>query len=112
MLMEGCTNCDTDPLADAAAGSSPLAGKPETVQDEKKGVHRVLSLIVVGASGDLAWKKTFPAIFSLWWQGLVPRDIIIVGYARSHLDLAKFRAKISQKVRTHHHSVSTPIVSR
>lgn len=40
-------------------------------------------IVVLGASGDLAKKKTFPAIFALFQQGLLPKDIKIVGYART-----------------------------
>ena len=31
-----------------------------------------LSIVVVGASGDLAKKKIFPAIFALYYEGLLP----------------------------------------
>eukprot|EP00250_Pteridium_aquilinum_P004454 c14662_g1_i1 orf=1-339(-) len=45
-----------------------------------------LSIIVFGASGDLAKKKTFPALFSLYCQGFLPHDEVgIFGYARSTL---------------------------
>lgn len=45
-----------------------------------------LSIIVFGASGDLAKKKTFPALFNLFRQGFLPSDQVqIFGYARSHL---------------------------
>lgn len=40
-------------------------------------------IVVLGASGDLAKKKTFPAIFALFQQGLLPKDVKIVGYART-----------------------------
>jgi glucose-6-phosphate 1-dehydrogenase len=40
-------------------------------------------IVVLGASGDLAKKKTFPAIFALYQQGLLPKDVKIVGYART-----------------------------
>eukprot|EP00967_Tisochrysis_lutea_P029019 scaffold33914_cov17-Tisochrysis_lutea.AAC.1 len=31
-----------------------------------------LSVVVVGASGDLAKKKIFPALFALFYEGLLP----------------------------------------
>lgn len=31
-----------------------------------------LSVVVLGASGDLAKKKIFPALFSLYYEGLLP----------------------------------------
>lgn len=48
-------------------------------------------IVVLGASGDLAKKKTFPALFGLFHQDLLPRDIHIVGYARTKMDDEKFR---------------------
>lgn len=45
-----------------------------------------LSIIVLGASGDLAKKKTFPALFNLYRQGfLPPSEVHIFGYARSKM---------------------------
>lgn len=45
-----------------------------------------LSIIVFGASGDLAKKKTFPALFNLFRQGFLPsHQVRIFGYARSAL---------------------------
>jgi len=51
-----------------------------------------LSIVVLGASGDLAKKKTFPALFALYSKGFLPRRTQIVGYARSqmtHTELAE-----------------------
>ena len=32
-----------------------------------------LSVVVLGASGDLAKKKIFPALFALYYEGLLPK---------------------------------------
>ena len=40
-------------------------------------------VVVLGASGDLAKRKTFPALFALYQQELLPKDVHIVGYART-----------------------------
>jgi glucose-6-phosphate 1-dehydrogenase len=45
---------------------------------------------VIGASGDLAKKKTYPALFALWKAHLLPKRLKVWGYARtvkSHRDL-------------------------
>jgi hypothetical protein len=55
-----------------------------------------LAVFVIGASGDLAWKKTFPALFSLSCQGLLPPHAIIAGYARSPIADADFKKQISR----------------
>ena len=54
----------------------------------------MLSVVVVGASGDLAKKKIFPALFALYHQGLLPKHVQIVGYARSKSSDQEFREKI------------------
>jgi glucose-6-phosphate 1-dehydrogenase len=61
----------------------------ETYEEET-----MLSIIVVGASGDLARKKIFPALFALYYQGLLPKHVQIVGYARSKTTTEEFRQKI------------------
>ncbi len=55
-----------------------------------------LSIIVVGASGNLARKKVFPALFALYCQGYLPQGFNAFGFARSKLDAAEFRQRIMQ----------------
>ncbi|RWW28899.1 hypothetical protein GW17_00006591 [Ensete ventricosum] len=60
-------------------------------------VHEVgcLSIIVLGASGDLAKKKTFPALFHLFKQGfLQENDVHIFGYSRTKLSDEDLRERI------------------
>lgn len=69
-------------------------------KDEKKakgGGDGHLSLVVLGASGDLAKKMVFPALFALYKQDLLPKSLVVVGHARSELDDAEFKKKISEK---------------
>jgi glucose-6-phosphate 1-dehydrogenase len=44
-----------------------------------------LVIIIVGASGDLAKKKTYPSLLSLYACDLLPRKLSIYGYARSSI---------------------------
>jgi len=53
-----------------------------------------LSVVVLGASGDLAKKKIFPALFALYYEGLLPQDFQVFGYARSKMSDTEFRAMI------------------
>mmetsp|Transcript_12776 Transcript_12776/g.22276 ORF Transcript_12776/g.22276 Transcript_12776/m.22276 type:complete len:545 (+) Transcript_12776:74-1708(+) len=55
--------------------------------------QQTLSIVVVGASGDLAKKKTYPSLLKLFEESLLPPDTIIYGYARS--------AKTHQELRDH-----------
>lgn len=59
----------------------------------------MLSIIVFGASGDLARRKTFPALFGLFRRGLIQNqsangNFKIIGYARSALEREEFHAKL------------------
>lgn len=62
-----------------------------------EGSHQELKdntiIVVFGASGDLAKKKTFPALFGLYKQGLLPKGVRIVGYARTKMDDAEFKKR-------------------
>lgn len=49
-------------------------------------LDRCLTIVVLGASGDLAKKKTFPSLFQLYCGGLLPPNVNIVGYARTKID--------------------------
>eukprot|EP01100_Stratorugosa_tubuloviscum_P002378 TRINITY_DN1553_c0_g1_i6.p1 TRINITY_DN1553_c0_g1~~TRINITY_DN1553_c0_g1_i6.p1 ORF type:complete len:574 (-),score=262.87 TRINITY_DN1553_c0_g1_i6:50-1693(-) len=55
-------------------------------------IKEVLSIIVIGASGDLAKKKTFPALFALFRLGFIPHNVIICGYARTKMTTLEFHS--------------------
>ena len=55
------------------------------------------SIVLFGADGNLATKKTFPTLFALWRKKLLPRDIVIVGYAREVMTTEEFRKNIVYK---------------
>src|SRR5438128_6217262 len=49
------------------------------------------TVVVFGASGDLARRKLLPALYDLAYEGLLPERCAIVGTGGSHLDDADFR---------------------
>ncbi len=55
-----------------------------------------LSIVVVGASGDLARKKIYPALFALYCQGLLPEQFNVVGFARSKSSDEEFRKRVTE----------------
>ena len=57
-------------------------------------VKEGLAVIIVGASGDLAKKKTYPSLLSLFAGSLLPSNVVIYGYARSKITDEQLRAKI------------------
>ncbi|MDA3798338.1 MAG: glucose-6-phosphate dehydrogenase [Kiritimatiellae bacterium] len=54
-----------------------------------------LRIYVFGASGDLAKRKTFPALFELFSRGLL-NDVELVGYARTEMSDEEFRDVLSE----------------
>ena len=55
-----------------------------------------LSIIVVGASGDLAMRKIFPSLFALYCQGLLPVQFSVVGFSRTEMADDLFREKVTE----------------
>jgi glucose-6-phosphate 1-dehydrogenase len=57
-------------------------------------------IVVLGASGDLAKKKTFPALFGLYRNQFLPKDIKIVGYARTKMDHDEYLRRVKSYIKT------------
>uniref|UniRef100_A0A7C8ZRS6 Glucose-6-phosphate 1-dehydrogenase n=1 Tax=Opuntia streptacantha TaxID=393608 RepID=A0A7C8ZRS6_OPUST len=55
-----------------------------------------VSITVVGASGDLAKKKIFPALFALYYEDFLPKHFTIYGYARSKMTDEELRNMVSK----------------
>lgn len=58
-----------------------------------------VTIIILGASGDLAKKKTFPAIFALFKDGILPEKTQIIGYARTKMDEKEFHERVSSNIK-------------
>jgi glucose-6-phosphate 1-dehydrogenase len=61
----------------------------------------VSTLLLFGATGDLARRMLLPSLYALDGDGLLPQDLRIVGTARSALDDAGFRAQADEALREH-----------
>jgi len=80
---------------------SQLSSKPQHRPSSAKsndttlpGKDTHVSIVVIGASGDLAKKKTFPAMFALYGLGLLPPNVSIFGFARTALSQEDFKKQI------------------
>src|SRR5215207_4798750 len=51
------------------------------------------TVVVFGASGDLARRKLLPALYDLAYEGLLPERFAIIGSGGSRLDDADFRER-------------------
>jgi len=68
--------------------------KKETHVSHEAWIQEGLAIVVVGASGDLAKKKTYPSLLSLFNDGLLPDNVQIFGYARSNITHEALREKL------------------
>ncbi|KAI8091466.1 glucose-6-phosphate dehydrogenase [Gilbertella persicaria] len=66
------------------------------VQDR---LHDGVTFVVFGASGDLAKKKTFPALYALYKNGFLPEKTQIIGYARTKMDKKEFHERIEPNLK-------------
>lgn len=57
------------------------------------------TLVIFGATGDLAQRMLFPSLYSLDADGLLPREFRIIGAARSSLDREAFVASALAAIR-------------
>lgn len=82
---------------DSSNGCASLqdSGDNLTEEHDTKEESSTLSITVVGASGDLAKKKIFPALFALFYEGCLPNDFSVFGYARTKLTHEELRVIIS-----------------
>ena len=68
------------------------------------------SLVIFGATGDLARKKLLPAVYDLTNRGLLPPGFGLVGFARSEGGPEEFIAVMEETVRAHCRTPFRPAV--
>src|SRR5207244_10919239 len=56
------------------------------------------TLVIFGATGDLAGRKLFPALFALARGQFLPADFIVVGVGRRAKDDAAFREDVRKSL--------------
>lgn len=62
---------------------------------------KVKTLILFGATGDLAHRMLFPSLFHLHADGLLADDLAIIASGRTALNDDEFRAQISESIAPH-----------
>lgn len=76
--------------------STPFAMERSSPFSESGKQESSLSITVVGASGDLARKKIFPALFALFYEHCLPENFTVFGFARTKMTDEELRNMISQ----------------
>jgi glucose-6-phosphate 1-dehydrogenase len=64
---------------------------------DRKKQPRSDALVLFGASGDLAHKKIFPALYAMWKRGNLA--VPVIGVARSNWQLDDFKAHVKDAIR-------------
>ncbi|CAN1222961.1 Glucose-6-phosphate 1-dehydrogenase, chloroplastic [Linum perenne] len=91
------SSCNGHPLnAVSLQDSFPMSDSAADFNYDEKSSDSTLSITVVGASGDLAKKKIFPALFALYYEDWLPQNFTVFGYARSKMTDEELRNMISQ----------------
>lgn len=60
-----------------------------------------MTFVLFGATGDLAQRKLFPALYNLYLDGKIPDTISIVGLGRSYNSNEVFQSKVEKALRTY-----------
>ncbi|XP_020257966.1 glucose-6-phosphate 1-dehydrogenase, chloroplastic-like isoform X4 [Asparagus officinalis] len=93
-LLPGC--CFRGSAAEQTVDTLNKTQSVQLSRSEQNQNETTVSITVVGASGDLAKKKIFPALFALFYEDFLPQHFTIFGYARSKLTDEELRIMISQ----------------
>eukprot|EP01084_Bolivina_argentea_P309357 535094_1 len=80
-------------LESGASLFEPVHNREEHFCGDWEGCMDFLSFVIAGASGDLAKKKTLPALFDLYLHKFLPSEFVILGYARSNLMSEELRTR-------------------
>lgn len=90
-IMEDSPEIANSPHAAEARVTAPrhsiIATVPECLSAKQ------LSVVIFGATGDLARKKLYPGLYQLILMGHFPRSVQILGYGRSAVEMEAFVAK-------------------
>eukprot|EP00584_Thalassiosira_punctigera_P009774 CAMPEP_0172530672 /NCGR_PEP_ID=MMETSP1067-20121228/4335_1 /TAXON_ID=265564 ORGANISM="Thalassiosira punctigera, Strain Tpunct2005C2" /NCGR_SAMPLE_ID=MMETSP1067 /ASSEMBLY_ACC=CAM_ASM_000444 /LENGTH=784 /DNA_ID=CAMNT_0013314917 /DNA_START=150 /DNA_END=2504 /DNA_ORIENTATION=+ len=81
-------------VTDAEAAEGAITVEKVTHVSHEAWIKEGLAVMVVGASGDLAKKKTYPSLLSLFAGNLLPKDVVIYGFARSKMSDDDLRSRL------------------
>ncbi|BBN18022.1 glucose-6-phosphate 1-dehydrogenase [Marchantia polymorpha subsp. ruderalis] len=93
----------TDSVRGDVRASATTIGEPSlsphaNIDDLTPSTTPFLTITVLGATGDLATSKIFPALFALYYSGHLPENVAIFGYSRSPLSDEDLRNLISERL--------------
>ncbi|XP_010276511.1 PREDICTED: glucose-6-phosphate 1-dehydrogenase 4, chloroplastic [Nelumbo nucifera] len=86
---------DAPTIPVASLKSPSLRETSSSNYDTQGGNAPSLSIAVIGATGELARNKIFPALFALYYSGFLPENVGIFGYSRKNLKDEDLRSMIA-----------------
>src|SRR5208282_1218668 len=86
-----------------AVAAAHTAGQPEPENPLTTGLERLpvapTTLVIFGATGDLARRKLLPALYNLAHEGALPERFHLVGVSRGQQSHNDYRAECEQAIR-------------
>ena len=86
-----CSESGEEHVSENVCNITPVTGEVERKPLPPVRVAQPITIVVFGASGDLARRKLMPAIFAAFSRGLLRERIAIVGIARGEHSTESFR---------------------
>ena len=71
------------------------------VEVQGKRIMQDLTFVLFGATGDLAKRKLFPALYNLFLEGKMPDSFSVVGLGRRDWSHEFFQSKVEESLRTY-----------
>lgn len=78
-----------------------LQVKKVLTEVQEKLVMQDLTFVLFGATGDLAQRKLFPALYNLFLEGKMPESVSIVGLGRRDWSNDLFQSKVEKSLRSY-----------
>ncbi|XP_062003458.1 inactive glucose-6-phosphate 1-dehydrogenase 4, chloroplastic isoform X1 [Rosa rugosa] len=86
---------------DVSTTSAESPSMPQTLSSKfpyECGEGPTLCIAVIGATGELARGKIFPALFALYYSGFLPENVCIFGYSRKDMTDEDLRSMIASNL--------------
>lgn len=82
-------------------GLTPSVEIDAIFTDENKDSIQDLTFVLFGATGDLAKRKLFPALYNLYLEKKIPHTFSVIGLGRSDWSHEAFRLKVKEAIETY-----------
>jgi glucose-6-phosphate 1-dehydrogenase len=75
--------------------------KNSLIDVQEKRIMEDLTFVLFGATGDLAQRKLFPAMYNLFLEGKLPGSFSVIGLGRREWSNEFFQSKVEESLRSH-----------